>query len=210
MAKERKHVDTGARLRRARNGAGLLQRDIAKAVGKTVQAVNQWEAGIHPIPIDAAVIYSQLTGKSLDWLLAGKEPPQGPALRVAGEGADVPVIKMRDAQAFDRALQISSVVHRATKPMGPRSFALVIEDRSNEPELTVGDTCVFDPDVRPEPGRFVLALVGKDRTPMIRRLEEREKGFVLVPANKSWGPKVIESKRDGEIVATMIEYTRSA
>lgn len=73
----------------------------------------------------------------------------------------------------------------------------------------MGDTCVFDPDARSEPGKFVLALVGKERQPMIRRLMERESDFALVPANPSWGPKVISSKRDGEVIATLIEFTRS-
>lgn len=210
MAKERKWVAVGNRLRSARKGSGLLLREIAARVEKTIPAVQQWEAGTDKIPIDAAVVYSQMTGKSLDWLLAGKESPKGPAVRVAGEGADVPVLRVKDTQDLDRALQLSSAAHRARTPVGPRAFALIVEDKSNEPELMVGDTCVFDPDVRPEPGKFVLALVGKDRAPMIRRLEEREKGHLLVPVNKAWGPKVLDSKRDGEIVATMVEYTRAA
>lgn len=210
MAKERKWVPLGNRLRKAREAASLLQREIAARVGKTVQAVNQWEAGTDKIPVDAAVAYSQMTGKSLDWLLAGKEPAQGRSVRAAGEGAEVSVVRLKDTQEIDKAIELSTESHRTTRPMGPRAFALVVEDRSNDPELMIGDTCVFDPDVRPEPGKFVLALVGKDRTPMIRRLEEREKGHALVPANKAWGPKVLDNKRDGEIVATLVEYTRSA
>jgi SOS-response transcriptional repressor LexA len=210
VAKERKWIPIGNRLRKAREDAGLLQREVAARVGKTVQAVNQWEAGADRIPVDATVVYSQMTGKSLDWLLAGREPARGRSVRVAGEGAEVPVIQLKDAQDIDKAIETSLTGHRTTRPMGPRAFALVVEDTANAPELMVGDTCVFDPDARPEPGKFVLALVGKDRTPLIRRLEERERGHVLVPANKAWGPKVLDSKRDGEIVAALVEYTRSA
>lgn len=90
------------------------------------------------------------------------------------------------------------------------AFALTVSDRSNEPQLLVGDIVVFDPDARREPGRFVLALIGDELEPVIRILQEREEGFVLVPANPAWGPKVLKSESDGQIVAVMVEFNRKA
>lgn len=121
----------------------------------------------------------------------------------------MPILRPEDLKNIEKAVTSADRVHRASPLAGPRSFALVVNDKSNDPFLKIGDTCVFDPDVKAEPGKYVLALVGRERQPMIRLLTERENHFALIPKNSAWGPKALSSKKDGEIVATLIEFTRS-
>lgn len=62
----------GQRIKRARTDAGLVQKDIAKACGVTIQAVHGWEAGKSTAPANAFVKIAQLTNSDLTWLLTGE------------------------------------------------------------------------------------------------------------------------------------------
>lgn len=210
MGKNRPYEAIGGRLRSARKSASLPLRDIAKSCSLTVQAISQWESGKYPITADGLIAYANRTGASLDWILMGKNKggPHGMGGGAMG-GTDVPILHSRDVQRLEEALKTAPLRHQAKRPVGPRAFAIAIDDKANEPTLMVGDIAVFDPDAPFEPGKIVIALVGKDREPIIRRLVELETGYLLEPVNKAWGPKTIANKRDGEIIAVMTEFTRS-
>lgn len=203
-----KHPDVGERLRKAREATGLTQSELARRISVSTQAVSQAEGGKNLPSWPYMVELSNLSGVDLRWIITGASPSEESAVRAAGGGYDVPIINIEGVRDLDAATRESTRMHRANFPNGERSFALTVNDRSNEPDLKIGDICIFDPEARKEPGKFVLALIGKGREPVIRRLQERETGYVLVPSNAAWAPKVITSTRDGEIVAVMVEYTR--
>lgn len=153
-----------------------------------------------------------MTGVDLKWLLAGRSPTSAGkayAVEVTREGIDVPHIQWDDVQDIDQARKLAVRFLSARATNGPRSFALTVKDTSNAPDLIPGDNCVFDPDVTPEPGRFVLAAVGKQREPKIRRYTESDEGVVLRPANDQWKSDRITTKGNGEIIATMTEFSRA-
>lgn len=142
--------------------------------------------------------------------MTGQPAADGGAVKASSGGYDVPMIEIHEAKNLSDAITNATTTHRAIFASGEMAFALTVNDRSNEPQLMLGDTVVFDPDARKEPGKFVLALVGPDATPVIRILQERDDGFVLVPANSAWAPKVIRNESDGTIIAVMVEFTRRA
>ena len=213
MANNKKwQKEVGQRLKRAREDAGLTLADIGSACDVTPQSVHYWESGKSPIPTYAVIKVSEMTGVDLKWLLAGRSPTSAGrafAVEVTREGIDVPHIAWDDVQDIDRARQSAVRYLSARATNGPRSFALTVKDTSNAPTLLPGDNCVFDPDVKPEPGRFVLAAIGKQREPKIRRYTESDDGVVLRPANDQWKPDRIATKGNGEIIATMTEFSRA-
>lgn len=195
----------GARLKAARDRAGLGQKDIATVCGVSVQAVSQWESGKNEAPYSCIKQIARRTGTDLAWVLTGSVPADA----LIRGGSDVPLFGIDELKDIEKARQNVLSTHTTLRPVGAEAFAHVVRDKSNEPVLQVGDVCVFDPKKPAEPGMFVMALVGKERMPVIRRLEQRTEGeFVLVPANSQWPPKVISSKKDGEIIGTLVEFTR--
>lgn len=203
-----KHAEIGRRLQIARERTDLNQVEQAKRLSVTTQTINQAETGKNRPSWEHMIELSRLSGLDLQWIMTGASTVGGGAIRADSGGYDVPIINPSDIKDLKGAIAGSTRMHRATFRSSDHAFALVVNDKSNEPQLMVGDTCVFDPEARAEPGKFVLALVGKNREPVIRILQEREEGFVLVPANMAWAPKVLSSSKDGEIVAVMVEYTR--
>ena len=63
--------EQGERITHARNAAGLLQPQIAAAVGASVRSVSRWETGqSYPCLRDLELI-AQATGHALRWLRLG-------------------------------------------------------------------------------------------------------------------------------------------
>lgn len=66
--------DFGARLKSARLQRGKNQDDIGFVMGKTRNAVSQYESGRNYPAIESLIAFAEETGVSLDWLLMGREP----------------------------------------------------------------------------------------------------------------------------------------
>lgn len=205
-----KYAAVGRRLQIAREKAHMTQSDLAARLAVTTQAVSQAEVGKNLPSWPHMLELCRLSGCELQWIMTGQPDADGGAIKASSGGYDVPMIEIHEAKNLSDAIANATQTHRAAFASGEMAFALLVNDRSNEPQLMLGDTVVFDPDAKKEPGKFVLALVGPDLEPVIRMLQEREEGYVLVPANAAWAPKVLRSESDGEIVAVMVEFTRRA
>ena len=73
------------------------------------------------------------------------------------------------------------------------SFALRIKGDSMEPEFTEGDVVIIDPDVRPQPGDFVVAKNHEEEATFKKyrprgRNEQGVEYFELVPLNENYAP----------------------
>lgn len=77
------------------------------------------------------------------------------------------------SQALTTALASGRTVP-AINHMGPRVYAVLIEDDSNAPVLRPGDYVLCDPDAPPIPGKFVVASVGTQA--LLRRYRETTVG----------------------------------
>lgn len=60
--------EIGMRIRLARDRKGLTQKDISQFFGVTIQAVSQWERGVHQPELVRAALLCKMLGVSLDWL----------------------------------------------------------------------------------------------------------------------------------------------
>lgn len=198
----------GQRLRQARRGRRLTQQNVADAVGVTSAAVSQWELDQTQPSQHALGILSGLTGVSLNWLYFGEERAaiDHSAYETATVGRVVPSIEWTNIEQFVAGnVDIASGSVRSHFPCGQNSFQTFVHDRSNEPDLSVGDSIIVDPDRRPAPGEYCLAFVSGEY--VIRRIRVREKSIELVPKNDDWDVAEVGAGADA-IVGAVTEYSR--
>jgi SOS-response transcriptional repressor LexA len=99
--------------------------------------------------------------------------------------------------------------------VGPRAFALVIDGPSMEPEFHDGDVIIVDPDVAPQPGRYVVARMEEDNAATFKRYREKGRDgrgrpmIELVPVNPDWPVMPLSSSKGGRIVGVAVEHHRS-
>jgi SOS-response transcriptional repressor LexA len=100
--------------------------------------------------------------------------------------------------------------------VGKHAFGLIIRGasmrRDDDSGFNDGDKVIFDPQISPEPGDFVVAkFASGDVT--FKKYRPRgigkngEQLFELTPLNPDYAP-IATNERDCEIVATMIEHRR--
>ena len=82
--------DIGARLRHTREALGLNQREFALRVDLKENRYNQYETGVRPLTIEAALGICEQYGVTLDWLYRGDRStlPHRLAIEIARREAD--------------------------------------------------------------------------------------------------------------------------
>ena len=96
-------------------------------------------------------------------------------------------------------------------------FAMIIVGRSMQPDFMEGDTAIFDPSLRPQPGDFVVAIRNDPHTgdPEATFKKYRPRGydrngneiFELVPLNDDF-PTIYSEQTHCTIVGVLIEHRR--
>ena len=76
-------LSLATRLKVARVGAGLDQKDLAQTLGVSRGTISNWERGASEPPLGLAVALAQATGVTLDWLAEGINE-KAPADETAG------------------------------------------------------------------------------------------------------------------------------
>ena len=99
----------------------------------------------------------------------------------------------------------------ANSSYGPHTFALRFVGYSMEPEFKENDVVVIDPDVRPDPGNFVVARNDEEAATFKkyrpRGVIDGVEVFELVPLNPDYA--VMRSDQQPiQIIGTMVEHTR--
>ena len=212
----------GQRLTRARNHAHMKQKDVAEHFGISSQAISQWESGRTRPDSQRLASLARLFDVRLEWLLdeSGPMVSEGsPPSAEVRHTTRVPVIDRVQAGDWsevedpfasgsaDELLQTDLEVSSST-------FALVIEDRSMEPDFQPGDKVIIDPMVRPRPGDFVIAKRDNDQEATFKKYRLRSQDehgrdmIELTPLNSDWPTLMIDRDNAGHIVGTMVEHRR--
>jgi SOS-response transcriptional repressor LexA len=86
-----------------------------------------------------------------------------------------------------------------------KAFALNITDDSMSPTFNKGEAVVIDPEIKPEPGDYVVASIGKES--YFRQYKLRDlNSFDLSPLNDAFPTISSDSHSDIKIVGTVIEH----
>lgn len=225
-------MTTGQRIREARLAVGLSQQALAHAIsrfgdGRAVSrtTITQWETG-NTRGIEAANLLK--AAKALDvmpeWLQFGTGHMKPPRLNLEGlmpiacNAKPVPVLQQatagnyREAMEHHAELTFIGIDQALAKTTSPHAFALEIKGDGMLPLFKPGDIVVVDPDIKPEPGEFVVARLQNNNAVVLRKyrpLDKENTGnerFELTPLNEDWPTMVIDNNNPGEIVGTLIEH----
>jgi SOS-response transcriptional repressor LexA len=77
-------------------------------------------------------------------------------------------------------------------PAGPRSFVLLVEGKSMEPEFLEGQKVVIDPDMPWKSGDFVAARDVNEHSATLRQITQEGSNLYLSATNPDWPDKVVK------------------
>ncbi len=204
------------RIREARKTSGLTIHKLAEALGVTPSAIAQYEAGKSGLRIETAVKMAETLGVSLQWLISGeginptgsREPKYyAPIVNTVQAGMWTDVIAPPALPEGTKHLELDD------KPIG-EALALEIDGQSMLPEFKPGDIIVVDTGLDPLPGDYVVALIDNDNQATFKKYRprgENENGnpvIELAPLNSDYPTLIIDERRPGRIIGTMIEHRR--
>lgn len=182
----------GKLIRTLRKDRDWSQSVVAERTGVSVQAVSNWEKGVdlnHKRAFQLASIFDV----DIHMLLSGElsEHNENSTITETGEIGGRIVPRYNIELVKNRAITSMFVERvRSHFPCSEESFSLLVHDRANEPKYLPGDSLIIDPDIRPEPGDMVLAVVPSEDLPVIRQLNVLRSGvdplYELRPLNAPW------------------------
>jgi SOS-response transcriptional repressor LexA len=194
----------------------MTQQDLGDRCGVSRAAVAQWESGATHPSTERLVKAGAALNVDAGYLLGGSHSviPADPAIALAGR--PIPII------GFDQALHLPEAIAQlpgatvliVDSPLGPDCFALVVKDKSMAQEFDPGDRVIVDPEVRAEPGDFVVAQIQGEHEALLRKFRLRgaywsgEQECELVPLNPDWPTARINAESPGTIIGTVVETRR--
>jgi SOS-response transcriptional repressor LexA len=98
--------------------------------------------------------------------------------------------------------------------LSERAFALVVEGESMIDEFYPGDIVIVDPEIAPRPGDYVVARLTKEETVTFRKYRPRGSDrsgrpvIELAPLNEDYPTIVMDGRRPGSVVGTMLEHRK--
>jgi SOS-response transcriptional repressor LexA len=206
------------KIKRLRTEKGVTQQQLADAIGISRVAVSKWESGdTKDLKRDNLIGIAKFFGITIADLLDVKEEPNiQHGITIDPNRRGYPIISYVQAGAWREIVDSfprggADEYILANSSYGPHTFALRIIGNSMEPEFREGDVVVIDPDVRPDPGNFVVARNDEEAATFKkyrpRGIIDGVEVFELVPLNPDYA--VMRSDQQPiQIIGTMVEHTR--
>jgi transcriptional regulator with XRE-family HTH domain len=208
----------GERIRAARARKGLTQRDLAEAIGVSVQAVSQWENNDTSAKLSRVTQIAEVLSVEPKWLLSAAalgENASPEHISLVQAAIRTPLVNLEDAVWF------SSIGKFANKPdiqrdleltyeaLGP-TFAFKVCDNSMSKRFREGDIVIADTALAPQNGDFVVVVEMKNPRPIFRQYVRRNSGastiIHLKPLNKRYRTVAIGPSNLGMVLGVLIEH----
>ncbi|WP_257469448.1 LexA family protein [Pantoea allii] len=206
----------GGRLRALRQQRKLTQGQLGKAVGVSDVTVGYWERDLNTPGGKSLSKLASYLGVSEAYLLYGKEDESNVAAAPVG-ALKVPVISYVQAGQWSpesdaRNLEGNIDYVLSTGNFSSGTFALKIRGKSMEPEFVEGDLILVDPELRPQPGDYVVAKNGEDEATFkkYRARGVNQEGndiFELVPLNDDFAIRSSDKEKIN-IIGVLVEHRR--
>jgi SOS-response transcriptional repressor LexA len=216
------------RLKAALAFAKSTTADLARELGVSYQAVKRAEEGkSKSFTAKNNSKAAKYLGVDADWLASGATTVVQPIQKVTYDsnvsdvsqsgGTRIPIISAVQAGMWREivdSFQAGDAHDWLTtdQRVSSYSFALEITGDSMEPEFYAGDRVIIDPDLKPQPGDFVVAKNGKEEA-TFKKFRPRgvdasgAEIFELVPLNDDY-PILRSDQQTARIVGTMIEHRK--
>lgn len=217
--------EIGKRIYEARAAKGLTLKAVGELTGGLKQTrLTNWEQGIRcPGPeeikllakaLDTSPAYLMCLSDEMQFKEARNPSQLIPLLdhRQACE-ATLHINMIREQKQSDGVVYIS--VSTALLPeLSVETFALKIADESMMPEIRVNDVLIVDPDAKPRPGDFVVALLEGERNVIVRKYKQlsasREvQQYELIALNEDWADiRVGSNEIQAQIIGCGVSLVR--
>jgi len=209
-----KKESSGERIRARRKALQLTQQALAKSIGVSHVAVSQWEKE-ETVPRGENLLrLAEWLQCTASWIIDGDGEVFVTHVKAAPVAA-VPLISLAQASAWlgeQRLLlkQQATQFLYSESQLGDGALAVTIEDQAMQPDYRPGDKVIFDPDVQPQPGDVVLALVDGVARVRIYRLQTQQQDeqiFTLRALNDDF-PQLHSAESALQIIGTLMELRR--
>lgn len=212
--KERKQF--GARLRLAREKAGVSQQHIAKKLRLSKQLVSHWETGRSEITVFHAVKVASIVSADIGWLLTGiGEGQDADSKSYPAVGRLVP--KLTAEQLIDLALgriQLSDATEMCVSygQASQRALSFAVFDRSMEPRFPTDSVVTIDPEQLPEPGDCIVVVLLASREVLFGRYRPKpetrsaQPPFTIRFDNQDYEARLITLVQQPVYIGTMVEH----
>ena len=210
-------MDLKERIKNSRIAAKMTQEELARAVGKTRNAVTQWESGVSRPRLNTLEEIAEALEVSVDWLLTGNTP------NVAGTETtrtnskmsdvkftngtlpprqympqDVPVVGTAacnsDYGSFKLDTSIIDYVHRPPALLMTKDlYALYVEGDTMEPRFNAGDLVFVHPHKPVRIGDSVVVQIAKT-------IDEPIEAMIAVLAKRTWHEAFIQKYNPDKII----------
>lgn len=175
----------GERLKRARIARGMTQRELARKIFVSHQAVGKWERGeATPNPETIVSLAHVLEVNASDLLGETPRPslPNGMMIPVVGDvAAGLPIEAIQNVIDYEE-------VDAALADQG-EYFGLRVRGASMEPRIKEGDVVIVRKQEDAETGDTVVVLVNGDAATVKRIKREPDGGLWLLPNNPAYEPR---------------------
>jgi SOS-response transcriptional repressor LexA len=177
--------DINQRIAKKREEAGLNQSELARALGVSPQAVQNWESGDNIPRSTRLADIAKAINTTVEYLMFGTITNTQPFISEpkAKYFVGIPIISWDESAQWD-TLSSTWEPSESTEFLScPKSigcaFALEVCGIAMEPRFTEGDIIFVDPKLPPRNKKFVLALPNGQDVPILRQyLEEGGKSFL--------------------------------
>lgn len=161
------------------------------------------------------------TGFRAEWIQTGRGARMhGARMSVSAEGlaeygappiAVVPVLTWVQAGALRSAEDLYPYAGAAEEYLsvsvrGKHCFSLTVRGDSMLPDFREGDKIVIDPDLAPQSGDYVVAVIDGSGEATFKRYLKKKDGEVLMPLNPDYAPIVLTP--DHRIVGKVVRLVR--
>lgn len=200
-------AEPGERVRLIREWHGWNQSELARRAGVKPQNIQQLEGGRVQQPRYIADLARAL-GVRVDLLLSRHNSVRDSVSNYDSGPVKVPLIgwdALGGLREEGGTVHDSKIMDYLPQPvdMGPRAFALRVEDNANAGKFHEGEIIWADPDKRARDKSFVIALLDDDRR-VLRQLRETNEGRMLEAINPAWPERVRPLSDDDAIVGVVV------
>lgn len=175
----------GERLKQARIARGMTQRDLAKKIFVSHQALGKWERGEATPNPETIVLLAQVLEISSSDLLGDAPRPSslhGLMVPVVGDvAAGVPIEAVQNILDYEE-------IDAALADQG-EYFGLRVRGASMEPRIREGDVVIVRKQETAETGDTVVVLVNGEAATVKRIKHEPDGSVWLLPNNPAFEPK---------------------
>jgi repressor LexA len=186
MTPEGYRAETGTRIRTARLGLGLTQKQFARSLGIVQGFLSGIETG-RKSPSDTLLIALTHTyGINAAWLADGSgEPFKAAAAAGTPAGGRAPLLEVIPENFPQAGLQGGSYISVPNLPEG--CYAIVCYGDFMAPTIRDGDLVIFTPEGEKKSGDIIL-VNNRWGEPILRRYRLKDGEVYLAPDNPAYAP----------------------